>query len=92
MTFPFKLYKISGHSMSPLLLPSTLVLVNLWQRSPKIGDIAAVIKDGETQIKRITEKQGDYYTIRGDNIKDSLDSRSFGMVHKSKILGTVILY
>ena len=88
-------FVISGHSMEPTLTQGKSILVSSIPfifSKPKVGDIVAFKKDGKTFIKRITKINGEKYFISGDNEKDSLDSRKFGWINKSDILGKVIYY
>jgi len=59
---------------------------------PKIGDIIFFKKDEKIFIKRVSKIDGDKYFVAGDNQKDSMDSRKFGWINKSDILGKVIYY
>ncbi len=58
--------------------------------SPKERDIIAFNYKGKVLIKRIARIQNEEFYLEGDNRNDSLDSRSFGKVKKSDILGKVI--
>ena len=43
-------------------------------------------------IKRITKIDGERYFIRGDNKRDSMDSRRLGWVLRKKILGKALFF
>ncbi len=59
-------------------------------RKPKVNDIIAFKNfDGKILIKRIRKEENGNFFIQGDNNKDSLDSRNFGMISKDKILGKI---
>jgi nickel-type superoxide dismutase maturation protease len=82
--------------MYPTLSDGQIVLVNrlaYWFATPKTRDIVAVSdpRDGKILIKRITKIEGKQYFVQGDNKKASTDSRVFGMIEKSDILGKVIV-
>ena len=84
---------ISGHSMEPNLFSGDTVLVSnlpFLFPSPKIGDIVAFRKNDKIFIKRIAKINGEKYFVKGDNIKDSLDSRKIGWILKKEIVGKVI--
>jgi len=57
---------------------------------PSVKEIVAFEKNQKILIKRIVKKTGSRYFLTGDNLKDSLDSRSFGFILKNDILGKVI--
>ena len=93
--FPIRKFKISGHSMEPLLKADDKVLASYipyFFSNPKIGDLIALISPTtqKTLIKRIKEVENDSYFITGDNANDSHDSRSFGWIRKKDIIGKVI--
>lgn len=90
---------IQGHSMEPNILQGQTVLASsipyLFLK-PKIGDIVAFKKEKKVLIKRIAKinpstSSGEKYFVKGDNKKDSLDSKEIGWVLKKEIVGKVIL-
>jgi signal peptidase I len=88
----FAKFKVIGHSMQPQIKDQQLVLISnifYWFKKPQIGDIVAFRKPGEIFIKRIIKIQNDKYFLAGDNRKDSLDSRKFGLVVRKEIIGKV---
>lgn len=80
--------KIVGKSMLPTLQPGQIV-VCLNQLHYKIGDIVVVRRDDREVIKRIKNIRFGKYWLVGDNELHSSDSRSFGAVDKSDILGVM---
>lgn len=87
---------VKGSSMEPTFKEGQVLLVSsipyLFAK-PKFGDVV-VIKDprnGRLLLKRIKKKVGDKYFVAGDNPTASTDSRTFGQIGKSLILGTAIL-
>lgn len=79
--------------MEPLIKNGNTVLVSgilYFFKKPKVNDVVALSFNGKIIIKRITKEEKGNYFIEGDNKKDSLDSRKFGMISKDKILGKVI--
>jgi signal peptidase I len=82
--------------MEPLIKNGNTVLVsNIFYlfKNPKVGDVVAFKNlNGKILIKRITKKENKKFFIEGDNKKDSLDSKSFGMISGDKILGKVIYF
>ena len=93
---PIYKYKIQGNSMEPTIAAGETILVNrmaYWFRDPKKNEIIALYdpRDDKILVKRITKKSGTSFFVQGDNKKASTDSRVFGMIGKSAIIGKVIL-
>lgn len=81
--------------MLPTLYPGDEVLVNkraYLYKQPQVNDIVAVRspQDQRILIKRIKKVVNNQYFIMGDNETASTDSRKFGMLEKSAILGKLI--
>lgn len=76
--------------MLPTLKPGQDVLVWCWFIKPKKGDIVAIKVNGKEMIKRIQKMDGRTYFVLGDNEKESTDSRKFGPIKRSQIIGQVI--
>lgn len=88
MKFPVSKYKVSGNSMLPTLKPGQEVLTFNWGKASE-GDI--VVVKGK-KIKRVQRITGNKVYLVGDNKKESTDSRHFGPIDQSQILGKVIYY
>lgn len=58
---------------------------------PRKGDVVVFKKGSKYFIKRIKEVSEDKYFLMGDNILDSLDSRNFGFIKRTEILGKVLV-
>lgn len=83
-------FKIIGHSMEPVLLNNNIVLVSslfYTFKSPQINDIVAFRYKNKVYIKRIKKIINEKYQLLGDNSKDSLDSKTLGLIFKKDILG-----
>ncbi len=78
--------------MFPTLKEGQDVLVWCWFLNLKIGDIIAFKKDGKVMVKRIHLYHDRSVSVVGDNKKESTDSRNFGWIKKSEIIGKVIWY
>jgi len=83
--------------MEPSLPSGSMVLVNriyYFLGSPKTGDIVAVKdpRDGKILIKRVNKLSGNKVFVLGDNEKQSTDSRKFGMIEISSIIGKVVYH
>ncbi len=87
---PILVRRVVGFSMVPVLLPGTLV----WARGVfwrlKRGNIVIVLHEGREKIKRIAEVDGQHVYVLGDNPARSTDSREFGWLPRSQVIGKVI--
>jgi|SRR3990170_1151410 len=92
--FPLSRFTVSGRSMLPTLKPGQDVLVFNWAyvfSRPKVGDIVVIKKNGADIVKRIGQITSDRNIfVQGDNTNESTDSRSFGQIKRSEIVGKVI--
>ncbi|MEK7534257.1 MAG: S26 family signal peptidase [Patescibacteria group bacterium] len=93
----FSLFKIEGHSMEPTIKNGQSVLASslpYFFSKPKMGDIVVFRKNERVLMKRITKidqsDDGKKYFVKGDNEKDSMDSKRFGWISKNDIIGKVI--
>lgn len=82
--------------MVPKIQEGDRVLVNRLSflfRQPKMNNIIALRdpRDGKILIKRITKIEGKRYFVQGDNKNSSTDSRVFGMIGRSDIIGKIII-
>ena len=57
---------------------------------PKRGDIVVIKHQGKEMVKRIQKIDDRQIFVQGDNQKESTDSRNFGPIDKSEIIGKVI--
>lgn len=78
--------------MLPILKPGQDVLVLCWFLKLKVGDLIVFKKNGKEMIKKIQKVRKQEYFVVGDNPKESTDSRNFGWIKKSEIIGKVIWY
>lgn len=82
-----------GQSMKPTTLDGDVTIVNrliYWIRSPKVNELVMMTdpeKKRKQLHKRIVHENRNEYIVRGDNINNSRDSRSFGLVPRKRILG-----
>lgn len=88
---PISKFKIRGNSMLPTLKEGQEILTFNWSK-PKIGDVVVIKHENKEMIKRIEKMAKDKFFVLGDNEKESTDSRHFGPIDKSQILGKVIYY
>lgn len=93
MKFPFSKFSVSGHSMLPTLSEGQDILSFNWAylgKKPKIGDIIVIKYQGREMVKRIKGLEGEKVLVEGDNKEESTDSRHFGPINKSQIIGKVV--
>jgi len=72
------------------LQPGTVIFGWGLLRQIRIGDVVIFSHSGLEKVKRIGKVNGDRVYVLGDNATASTDSRQFGWVNKSQILGLVI--
>ncbi len=97
-------HRIEGHSMLPFLQPGDEVLYQPQAYRKSQPDLGAVVivqhphRPALVMIKRVAAMDSDAsgglqshrYWLLGDNWAESSDSRSFGWVEQSQLLGTVV--
>lgn len=94
MSFPFSKFVISGNSMLPTYKPREQVLSFNWYyffKNPQKGDVIVFKKDGRYLVKRIQKILGQDVFVEGDNQAESTDSREFGPIKRSQIIGKIVL-
>lgn len=79
--------RVAGRSMEPYLTAGQVIVSTTT--SPSVGDVAIVQRGAREVIKRVVRIRGDQYWLEGDNPAHSTDSRDFGWIDKSAILGTM---
>lgn len=79
---------VHGLSMYPFIRDGDRVIVKPFgDQLPQIGDIVAFQRPENDQLimHRVIEKEGDRYTIKGDNV-----FTSDGSISRSKLIGQII--
>ncbi len=91
-----KRFRVTGNSMTPLLKPSDEVLIDpkAYQQSlPTPGDIIVTRHPDRSELKIIKRVElvleDGRCLLKGDNRAESTDSRTFGPVPVSDLLGRV---
>ena len=91
----FSRMRVVGESMSPTIDAGTIIYTRpyfFWE-SIQIGDVV-ILRDPRIPSRKIIKRVVMYidndYTVLGDNIHASTDSRSFGSIPKAAILGKVM--
>lgn len=80
---------VSGDSMLPGLRPGDRLLLMPVLR-PQEGQLIAVRdprQPGRVLVKRVHSIRGGLVEVRGDNVAASTDSRHFGPVRRSSVIG-----
>jgi phage repressor protein C with HTH and peptisase S24 domain len=87
----FKLFRVEGYSLFPLLKEGEVVLCSkLFSFSTiKVNDIVVFKKYNVVMIKKVKEINSKGYFVQGEN-PDSIDSRNFGELQKKEILYKVL--
>jgi nickel-type superoxide dismutase maturation protease len=89
-----KAFRVSGNSMMPTISDRSIVIVSSFPfvlRKPREGDMVLARKiDGRKIVKRITKIGNDTFFLEGDNKEESIDSNTFGYLHRENILGKVL--
>lgn len=84
------LRRVKGPSMLPTYRDGALVLVSNLIR-PRVGSVVVAKLASEEVIKRVRSitEAGKFYLV-GDNHAESVDSREYGPVRRSDIIGVVL--
>ncbi|HEX9595050.1 MAG TPA: S26 family signal peptidase [Candidatus Saccharimonadales bacterium] len=91
MKTPLIVRRVEGHSMWPTLSQDDIVAATpLIKLRPGAVVIARV--NGREYIKRVESIEYDKVRLLGDNYYHSHDSRQFGLLRRTQIIGTVIGY
>ncbi|HEX4904579.1 MAG TPA: S26 family signal peptidase [Acidimicrobiales bacterium] len=85
---PVRLVVVDGDSMRPTLEPGDRLVV--LRLPPRVGDLVALRREGRVLVKRVAALDGDQLVVHGDNATASTDSRTFGPVRRSSVLGRVV--
>lgn len=95
--FPAALHTVYGTSMYPRIQPGQVIIVNRYAylfTQPEIDDVLVFIQPDSNRlmIKRVSAiADGPVYYVTGDNRRESLDSRHFGVLTRDAIIGRVEL-
>lgn len=76
--------------MTPTLRHGQDILSINWFMQPKAGDIVVIKKNGIEMVKRIEKVEDGKVFVVGDNLRESTDSRHFGLINLDQIIGKVI--
>lgn len=81
--------RIRGRSMTPTLEPGQIVVG--WRRPLRSGDIVLARQAGREVVKRIKSIDDNKIYLVGDNSDESQDSRHYGPVDFSDIIGSIMI-
>ena len=92
MGLPIAVYRAAERSMEPTISEGDYIAVWKPYRRLREGDIVVVRHPtkGVPLVKRVRSIRNGMISIEGDNKAESEDSRQFGAVAPSSILGKVI--
>lgn len=77
--------------MLPKLRPGRIILASPHRLGDiREGDVVVIRHGGLEKIKRVQQVCQDRVYVVGDNQEHSTDSRSFGWLHVSAVVGKVI--
>lgn len=90
--FPFTTVGVVGGSMEPTLSAGDVCLVRKTRRVA-VGDVVVAYHPTRVDflvVKRAVRREGNGWWLLGDNSVASDDSRDFGAVEASALLGKVV--
>jgi nickel-type superoxide dismutase maturation protease len=86
----FFIRRVSGASMLPALTERQIVIAIRLVRNLRPGDVVIVTHAAMEKIKRVDRVSLDKLYVLGDNADQSTDSRHFGWLQRTAVLGKVI--
>lgn len=92
MGFPIKVYRVVDRSMEPTLTPGDYIVINKLYRNVRHGDIVVMRHPYKSIdiVKRVDRIEGSRVYIVGDNAEMSEDSRDFGPMECSSVVGKML--
>lgn len=87
---PFFVRRVHGVSMEPYVGPGAVVVARSFFVKLKKYDVVVVRQHGIEKIKRVLHVRNGKIYLVGDNPNKSTDSRHFGWIPESWVVGKVI--
>lgn len=85
----FTIRRVVGHSMLPAY-PEGKVVIAMRVRRPRPGDVVVLRHQGREMLKRVASVNTHHMFVVGDNPQASTDSRQWGWLPRSHVLGVVL--
>lgn len=82
--------RVVGDSMLPTLRPGSIVIARRRFFRLRPGDVVIIRHDNTEKIKRLATVDMTQVTVLGDNPAASTDSRHFGPLPRTVVIGKVI--
>jgi nickel-type superoxide dismutase maturation protease len=87
---------VAGRSMEPTFRDGDWLLVRQLRRPPREGEVVVATDPREPErllVKRVRSVAGDRVTVQGDHAdpSESTDSREFGPIARSAVVGRPVL-
>lgn len=86
---PVFIRKVRGRGMAPKLRPGQWIVATPLIGKLRPGEVVIVERDNKELIKRIERVENDKLFVIGDNLDASTDSRQFGWLDRSQVVGKV---
>lgn len=88
-SLPLLWRRVKSEGMYPTLEKGQWVLVRRCN-DINVDDIIMFIHNGHEKVKRVMGIEGDFIYLLGDNPRYSTDSRQYGYVKRSAVVGRVV--
>lgn len=82
--------RVVGNSMEPTLMHGQIIVAIRKSSALRVGDVVVIRHQGMEKIKRITQLKPGAVFVAGDNQAHSTDSRHFGWLERSLVVGKII--
>jgi nickel-type superoxide dismutase maturation protease len=87
--FKVGIAKVQGYSMVPTLVPNDRVIVR-YGTAFSVGDVIVFTRDDHAEIKRVERIEDGGLFLIGDNDLASFDSRAYGLISPTAVIGRAI--